>query len=327
MTDPVNNSSAPAEAQTSSAPAETTNAAAPVEAEKSPVQLAREAELNDISDLLSMDIGGDADPETVDKNSQAKPGETPKPLVPTEVKTEEKTISPAPSPVAEEKPTGEAKPQSEELKTLLKDLVTEIKGEPAKPEPEAAKPEAPKYQPQIPDQIFAGLEHEDPAIRRQAMNAMIGGAMSKVYTDLKQEMQAHVQEAIGKVPNLVEASSQQKEALAKTRKDFYDENPEFEAKGPTMQRLVATLGIQLAQSKGADYKGFTKEFQVELAKEVEKLTGVKAGKPTAKPKALEVKPVKAANGFQAGASSARDDNAGTQSLGDEIADTIGLTLQ
>lgn len=300
---------------------ETPQVETPASEEKSPTQLAREAELADIESMFKLDE------KPADENSEETP-KTPKPDAPADEKKEEPTIAPAPSPAADGKPKEEATPpQTAELKGLLADVLKEMKGD-EKPKEEEPKATPPKYNPNIPDALFAGLEHEDPAIRRQAMNAMIGGAMSKVYTDLTAEINAKVTEAVSRVPALVEQNTEQKANLAKTRDEFYNENPEFLTKGDKFKQFVAMAGIQFAQSLGAEYKGFTPEFRVKLAKHIEEMTGgaVKAGKQPAKPGATQVKPVKAANGYQAGNAPTRAPEAGAMSLSDEIADTLGITV-
>jgi hypothetical protein len=319
MTDQNENNAPPQEASKVEIPQVET----PAPEEKSPTQLAREAELADISEMFKLEE------KPADENSEETP-KTPKPDAPADEKKEEPTIAPAPSPAADGKPKEEATPpQTADLKGLLADVLKEMKGTEEKPEEKKADaPPPPKYMPQIPDAIFAGLEHEDPAIRRQAMNAMIGGAMSKVYSDLTAEINARVTEAVSQVPTMVEQSAQQKASLAKTREEFYAENPEFAAKGEKFQKFVAMAGIQYAQSLGAEYKGFTPEFRVKLAKHIEEMTGgaVKAGKVPAKKPASEVKAPKVANGYQAGNAPTRAPEAGAMSLSDEIADTLGITV-
>lgn len=284
--------------------------------EKSEIQLAREAELRDIEEMFKL--------EGAQENSQ-ETEKTPKPEAPAEEKKEEETTPPAPSPAAEEKPKEEAKPQTADLKGLLADVLKEMKTE-DKPKEEEPKLPQPKYTPQIPDAIFAGLEHDDPAIRRQAMNAMIGGAMSRVYADLQAEITAKVGEAVARVPTMVEQTARQKADLTKSRDEFYAENPEFANKGDEFKQFVALAGIQYAQSLGENYKGFTPEFRTQLAKHIEKLTGgvIKAGKVPAQQKPTDTKPPKVVNGFQAGAAPTRAADAGTMSLSDEIADTLGI---
>ncbi len=311
-----NNQSSEAEAN-ASAPEQNTEQTT----EQTPEQIAQEAQIADISELLD-GLPPVEDPKKTPEPAKAgeekKPEEAAKP--PEEGKKPEQKTAEVPKPGEEQKPPEVKEPG---LKDLLKEVLAETKAKPEEKPPEQ-KPEPPKYTPQVPDEIMEALVHDDPAVRKTAMSAMIGGAMNRVYTDLRKELVAAVAQIRQEVPAIQQQTEESRNAAKKAHDEFYEENPAF-AGTPKMKQLVATTAIQMAQGMGKEYKGFTPEFRTALAKQIEEMTGgaLKAGKPAAKKEEPKKDPPK--KQFQAGGPPARmNGGAEAQSLSDEIMDVIGL---
>lgn len=304
------------EASATQAPAEA--AAAAPSTEEVTAEAARAAELKDISDLLGL---SDAQPKA-DEIAAAEAAKAAKPEGEADGGKGEQSTAPKPKPVEEVKPKEEAKEPS--LKDVLKEVLAEAKVASKSEEAKAPKSEEeqPKYTPAIPDELFQAIEHDDPATRRQALSIMIGGAMNRVYSDVRKEMQAAFADMRNQMPNVVQSVQQNATSLKKMHDDFYEENPNFGAT-PERKQLVAMVGIQLAQGLGKEYKGFTPEFQKKLAETLQSMTGLPAGKVAAAKKE-EPKPVPPKK-FQSGGPPARV-NGGAPSLGDEIADVISSAL-
>lgn len=178
---------------------------------------------------------------------------------------------PADKTPAEESKADDPQP---DLKATLKELLEEVKG--AKPAeeptpPEAAKPKYPNVQ--VPDTILQALDHEDPNVRRQGLNAMLGASMSKVYADITAEVEAKIEARLRQVPQMVEQSAQQRQALVASGEQFYKEYPQFNT--PQARKLAAMVGLQLGQQEGANFKGMTPEFRKKLGTALIELTGLK----------------------------------------------------
>lgn len=282
--------------------------------------------MDDIADLLDHaadEHNGGETPKPEEGKPEPKPEEQAKP----EGGKEGAEAKPqTPKPGEEVKPVVEAKPEPS-LKDVLKEVLAETKAsekpqEEAKPEPKA---DGPKYTPLVPDQIMAAIESEDPKVRQQGVSAMIGGAMNRVYADLKKEMESRIQAAMAQVPTILSSQQQVQEEAKKNHDTFYSENPNF-GTSPARKKLVAQTALILAQQEGQNYKGFTPEFAAKLATEIESMTGLPKGKPQPKPQGEAPKPPKPKLPFNAGNSGARTDGAGQMSLADEIADTIGTLV-
>lgn len=268
--------------------------------------------VQDIADLLGLSA---APPKP---EGEVKPeGET-KPQV--QAKPEEKPGVQPPVVPGDEAPKDEVKPPEGEkdLKTLLKEVIAEAQPQEKKPEEKPAEPEKPFYQPKVPPELMAALEHEDPAVRQQGMSALIGGAMNKVRADVMATVQTLVQQAVASVPQTIETRQQAQAQAQEGRRVFYEANPAF-AKSPKTQQLVAMMGMQLAQSMGKDYQGFTPEFQAKLAQTFSEATGIPAGKaaaPTGEVKGAKPPP------RMTGQVPTRSADP-IQSLSDEILDLVG----
>lgn len=267
--------------------------------------------VQDIADLLGLSAEMPKTQEPAKSEGETKP--------PTQAKSDEKPeVIPSAMP-DNAVPKGEVKPPEGEkdLKTLLKEVIAEAQPKVEEKKPEAP-PEKPFYQPAVPPELMAALEHEDPAVRQQGMSALIGGAMNKVRADVLASVQTIVQQAIATVPQTVESRQQAQVQAQEGRRTFYEANPAF-AKSPKTQQLVAMMGMQLAQSMGAEYKGFTPEFQAKLAQIFSEATGIPAGKtqvPTG-----DVKGVKAPPRMTGQVPTRSADP--IQSLSDEILDLVG----
>lgn len=282
-------------------------------------------EISDISDLLGLAAEGEAAPkdeakektgeETPPAKTQAKPDDG---------KGEQKP-APAPVPGEEVKAGEEAKPAEQSLKDVLKEVLAETRQEAPKVEEkiEEKKPEAPHYNPVVPVEIMQGMESEDPEVRRHAVSAMIGGAMNKVRSDILAQLRGEFAQALSQVPQMITTQQTQAQEAAKFRQSFYEDNPNF-ATSEKRQQLVAYLAMDLAKRQIAakTYKGTTPEFRAMLAKEVEDLTGIKAGKAPSQPETKK-KDDPPPRKFQAGGSNTRTGEV-TQSLSQEISDVIGL---
>jgi hypothetical protein len=285
----------------------------------------------DIADLLghAADVDPGADNGQEEKKPEGvDPSQTPKDEAqPEGGKEGTNDQSQTPKPGEEQKPQSEAKPPEPSLKDVLKEVMNEVKAEAPKPQeqkPEEPKPEGPKYSPLVPDEIMAAIESEDPKVRQQGVSAMLGGAMNRVYADLKKEMQVTMATVLQQVPTILQ-QQQSAQAEAKRNHDtFYSENPNF-GTSEARKRLVAQTAIMLAQSEGKAYKGFTPEFRTKLADQLQEMTGIPKGKAPQKEPAKETKPAKPNNGFQAGNSGART-GGGEKTLADEIMETIGSVI-
>lgn len=275
-------------------------------------------DLNDISELLESVSA----PKTTSEKSEeeAAKASTKVPAAPESktkddgVKKEEET-PPEDEPAKEESKTKEAEPS---LKDVLKEVLAESRQE-AKPAEEKKEPpkEEPKYRPTIPDELFAALESEDPAQRRAGVSAMIGGAMNRVYSDLAKEMRASMQQIVAQMPQVIQSFQRQQDEVKAMHDTFYADNPNFGA-SPKFKQLVSMVAIQEAQKLGKEYKGFTKEFQTHLAKTIEELTSVKAGKLPSSNAPPKVPPK--SKSFDAGKTTTRSEQ--QPSLSDEIMDIV-----
>jgi hypothetical protein len=226
------------------------------------------------------------------------------------------TESPAPPiPPEEEKPPAV---DQESLKDVLKQVLAENKQE-APPQVQTPKEEPPFYNPVVPNEIVNALASDDANIRQQGLSVLVGGAMNKVRQDLVAVVRAEVQAAFSQVPSVFAAQQAQKSEGDKLREVFYEENPNFGGNQARMQ-LVAMTAIQLAQNMGPAFKGPDAAFRTSLAKTLEDMTGIKAGKVPGAPEKNPPPPKKPT--YQSGGSSTRSGDSAT-SLQDEIWDTIG----
>lgn len=223
----------------------------------------------------------------------------------------------------------EEKPQEQSLKDVLKEVLAErAPKEETQEKPKQEEPKGPKYAPSVPNEIMAAMESEDPKVRQQGVSALIGGAMNKVYADLKAEVTSLVQQTFSQVPQILEQRETLSRQAAEFRETFYGENPEF-GKSEPRKKLVAMTAVQLAQSMGKEYKGFTPEFRTKLADAVSELTGLPKGKGAPGKPPEGQKPPKDKQGFQAGAKTPTrgSEPSAEDALRNDIADTIGMTLQ
>ncbi len=300
------------------------NSSLPQEGQQQPTQQneqgqAQPAEQQDIADLLGIsdDVeaelakgAGSVDKKAPDANAQP-PAQVPADAKPTGTEPPEKPIP------AEEKPQ---LVDNESLKDVLKQVLAENRQEaPQQPQQQApAQAEAPFYNPVVPNEIVQALASDDPALRQQGLSVLVGGAMNKVRQDLISVVRAEVQAAFSQVPSVFAQQQQQKSEGDKLREVFYEENPNFGGNQNRMQ-LVAMTAIQLAQNLGQNFKGPDANFRNLLAKTLEEMTGIKAGRSEApkNPPPPAKKPI-----YQSGGSNTRSSD-GTTSLQDEIWDTIG----
>jgi len=283
-----------------------------------PAVEARQAEQRDIADLLGIqdeaiveELGkgtGSVDTKPPSADEQPKK-EIPSDAKPTGTEPPEQPIPP------------EAKPpqvDNESLKDVLKQVLAENKQEAPAPAPQAQE-EAPFYNPVVPTEIVQALASDDANIRQQGLSILVGGAMNKVRQDLVAVVRAEVQAAFSQVPSVFAQQQQQKSEGDKLRETFYEEHPNFGGNQARMQ-LVAMTAIQLAQNMGTAFKGPDKPFRDALAKTLQDMTGIQAGKPAGgnPPKAEPQKKLP----YQSGGSNTRAGEQ-TQNLQDEIWDTIG----
>lgn len=309
-----------ADTQTSN-PNSNSNPAESASPPASPAGEARAAEQRDIADLLGIQDEviqeelakgtGSVDSKAPDANAQ------PPAQVPADAKPS--GTEPPTQPIPAEEPKSPMV-DNESLKDVLKQVLAETRQEPIQqaPQQQAPQAEAPYYNPVVPAEIVNALASEDPAIRQQGMSVLVGGAMNKVRQDLISVVRAEVQAAFSQVPNVFAQQQQQKSEGDKLREVFYEENPNFGGNQARMQ-LVAMTAIQLAQNMGPQFKGPDVNFRNSLAKVLEDMTGIKAGKTNAPgnpPPPARKQP------YQSGGSNTRSAD-GTQTLQDEIWDTIG----
>lgn len=213
-------------------------------------------------------------------------------------------------------PEEQPRPVSEEsLKDVLKQVMSETRQEFPQQQPQAPQQEQPYYNPVVPPEIVQALSSEDMNLRQQGLSILIGGAMNKVRSDLSTMVRAEIQAAFNQVPNVFNQQQQQRAEGDKLREVFYEENPNFGGNQKRMQ-LVALTAMQLAQSMGQAFRGPDKQFRDMLAKHVEEITGIKAGKANPNP------PAPPQRRYQSGGSNTRSANA-NPSLQDEIWDVIG----
>lgn len=263
----------------------------------------------DISEMLGLNELGSTEES---KEEETKPEEAP---APEEVKAEEQ-------PKPEEQKAEEGKKES--LEDLLKQVLAERKQTEEPKKEEQPKQEQPFYKPVVPAELVEAMSADDPAVRQQALSIVVGGAMNRVRADMIKEMEGRFQVFQTQFPQQLQQQSLQQQEIRKQTQTFYDANPQF-ATTPERKKLVAMMGMQLAAElhKEGKYKGFTPEFQQQLAKQFSEATGIPAGKPAPAPKAEEKKEAKPKPvGFQAGGSPARSPAAGQPSLSDEIMDVV-----
>lgn len=270
-------------------------------------------------------------PEDEDKKQveeppkEPQPGTTPPPGQPEGEKEQVQAKAPAALPKpGEEAPKVE--PATEQsLKDVLKEVLAESKTQPAPKTEEKKKDPGPQYNPNIPDELWAAMNHDDPGVRRQATNIMIGGAMSKVYEDLKKHVTAELATMAQQIPQILAQQETVKQKQKEAHDKFYGENPNF-GSTPARKRLVTMLAMNLASEMNAagTYKGTDDAFWAKLADVVVEATGIPKGKAAAAAAAPTKPPAKPA--FQAPAAPSRATEAGAPSLQEEIADVIGMTL-
>jgi len=275
----------------------------------------------DISSLLEFD-GAPPEPEPKAEKPSATSSTSGEPEGGTEGMPQPKeTETPITEPGKEgAKPEGVQQPENtaEALKNLLKEVLKE--GKETEPKPAAAPAYTPKYSNvQVPDAIFQAMNHEDPNVRRQGLNAFIGAAMSKVYDDAVADISARIEAKFSEVPQVLQQTQQAREAQEAIAKDFYGTYKQFDT--PQGRQLTQMVAVQLAHSMGKDYKGWSAEFRDKVGEALIALTGLKAPAPTQAP---NTKPAGQPPAQFSANGSARPAATGTKTIQDDIAETLGL---
>lgn len=271
--------------------------------------------LADISDLLSSQEAETPAEDGDGEEAKAEPdtGASPKDAA-SEGGEEEPKLAPAPEPGKEEQGKGD------DLKDLLKEVLAENRKGAEETKPPKEEEYKPHYAPQIPDNLLAALDSDDPQARAQGINVIIGGAMNRVYEDLKKEITAELQTVRQEFPNVIAQQSEAQQAQKAMLDDFYGAFPELGAT-PKLRKLVSVIAVQTAQGMGKDYKGYTSDFRDKVGAEVRELTGIQPKEPDPNPTAGGKGKKPGTSALPAG-SSTRTPVDGTQGLTQEIADIV-----
>lgn len=220
---------------------ETENQTAPAEAAPEPADSLED----EVSKVLRFDpfpAGGDAQPKEPPKVDGSPPQDKPPQQTPAD-KPPEQQAKPA--------QTGD---DPELLKAALAEkdrLIRELQGAKAtvkEPEPDKLQVPAylkmPEYNFNIPDQIVAGIESNDPVERRQALNALISGASRVVHEQVLMNVQSLVQEVI---PSLVQSMIQHRDVAQRVYSDFYNTHKDLNdpALYPLVQNVAQSMMTEL----------------------------------------------------------------------------------
>lgn len=160
----------------------------------------------------------------------------------------------------------------EQLAQLTRDLQQQAQPQQPQQEPTVK----PVYSVQLPDQIFAALDSDDPGTRRSAMNEVFNGFANMVHVG----MQNYIHQVV--VPHVRQEMSQtytQMTTARQTEQDFYGTYPQLD--NPVIRNVVQQVAIDYATelNKTGQFKGPTKEFNTSLAQRVQTLLSSVTGAP------------------------------------------------
>lgn len=101
---------------------------------------------------------------------------------------------------------------------------------------------------QIPDQLYAQLESEDPGARRQALSTMFQGIAMLTHQNLRKELEQRTGEMREYVPQVIRQQQEAVQAAKQVHDDFYGTYPGLDR--AELKPIVQTVGRQVAQELG-----------------------------------------------------------------------------
>jgi hypothetical protein len=114
--------------------------------------------------------------------------------------------------------------------------------------PAPAEPELPthQYQMTIPDGLDTALISDDPAVRKQAIGALVQGTAQTVHREVVKSMRAEFARVL---PNIIQTHITQSRQQSAVAQDFYGTFPQYAH--PAFKPIVVQLAQQVAQETGA----------------------------------------------------------------------------
>jgi len=184
-----------------------------------------------------------------------------------------------PKPVETPQAATEAgKTKDEEIAALAKELaqlkqqMQQQQQQPqAKPEPKQEEPKEeplPNYVLDVPDQILAAMNSEDPTERKHGVQALIAGVGGYIHRQVRQELEAREKRILESIAPRVEAVQGAKEAKRAIFEDFYVKRyPELNK--PEFYPIVQAVLPQVLQELGAN--GYNPQVADALGKRLKAL--------------------------------------------------------
>lgn len=121
--------------------------------------------------------------------------------------------------------------------------------------------DVPGYNFTIPDGMVAALAHEDPAVRKQGIGALIQGTAQNIHRVVFHAARQHIER---EVPRMVAHAIQQDREQRVIFDDFYGTHKELN--NPALHPLVVNVASQMMRQQG--FMGWTPQFRDAVAMQV-----------------------------------------------------------